>query len=150
MEQGDDGYKRTVAGLLRKRGEMLSEIKDVRERLASLSNDVESVERVLETMGYDGALPTQATRASRIVLFYRNELRSFLKAELSKADAPMTSRELSERLIDMEGKDAKDRRLRNDIVKRVGKALRQMRDHGQVTSRKVRGEFLWTLKNNPT
>lgn len=141
----DKGYQNTVAGLLRKRGEMLCEIKDCRDRLAMLSNDLEGLERVLETMGYDGELPTQSTRASRIVLFYRNELRAFLKSELASADGPVTSRELANKLIDMEGRDSRDRRLRNDIVKRIGKALRQMRDNGLVQSEKAKGEFLWQL-----
>lgn len=141
----DKGYQNTIAGLLRKRGEMLTEIKDCRDRLAMLSNDLEGLERVLETMGYDGELPTQSTRASRIVLFYRNELRAFLKSELANAGGPMTSRELANKLIDMEGRDSRDRRLRNDIVKRIGKALRQMRDSGLVQSEKAKGEFLWRL-----
>lgn len=110
-----------------------------------LSNDLEGIERVLETLGFDGELPTQSTRAARIVLFYRNELRAFLKSELATASGPMTSRELANKLIDMEGRDARDRRLRNDIVKRIGKALRQMRDNGLVQSERVRGEFLWRL-----
>ena len=96
-------------------------------------------------MGYDGELPTQSTRASRIVLFYRNELRAFLKSELASASGPMTSRELANKLIDLEGRDSRDRRLRNDIVKRIGKALRQMRDAGLVSSHKERNEFLWSL-----
>ena len=141
----DKGYQNTIAGLLRKRGEMLAEIKDCRDRLACLSNDLEGLERVLETLGYDGELPTQSTRAARIVLFYRNELRAFLKSELVKAGKPITSRELAATLIDLEGRDARDHRLRNDIVRRVSKALRQMRDGGLVASEKLKGELLWRL-----
>jgi hypothetical protein len=45
----------------------------------------------------------------------------------------------------LEGKDARDRRMLSDIVKRIGKALRQMRDGGLIGSEKVRGEFAWRL-----
>jgi len=137
-------YDHAIAGLLRKRGEMLANLADLREQLAVLSNDLESIERVLETLGYDGELPTVATRAPRIVLFYRGELRQFLRRSLQE-HGPSTSRQLAERLVQIEGKDGRDRRMMNDIVKRMGKALRQMRDTGLVarTTEKVRGEFVW-------
>lgn len=142
----DETYQHTIAGLLRKRGEMLANLSDLREQIAVASNDLESIERVLETLGYDGDLPTKATRAPRIVLFYRGELRQFLRQSL-KEHGPSTSRELATRLIQIEGKDARDRRMMNDIVKRMGKALRQMQDHGLVsrTPHKVKGEFTWSL-----
>ena len=98
----DDGYKNTIAGLLRKRGEMLSEIQDTRERLAQLSNDLEGIERVLDTLGYDGDLPTQSTRAARVVLFYRNELRSYIRSCL-KGHGPLTNKEIAQRLVVKEG-----------------------------------------------
>ena len=143
----DETYEHTIAGLLRKRGEMLANMVDLREQMAVLSNDLESIERILETLGYQGDLPTRATRAPRIVLFYRGELRQFLRQSLTE-HGPSTSRELAERIIEIEGKDCRDRRLMNDIVKRIGKALRQMRDTGIVarTAEKVRGEYVWRLK----
>ncbi|MBX3578578.1 MAG: hypothetical protein KF723_15340 [Rhizobiaceae bacterium] len=139
-----EGYDHTITGLLRKRGEMLANLADLREQVAVLSNDLESIERVLETLGYDGDLMTKASRAPRIVLFYRGELRSFLRQSL-KEHGPSTSRDLAERLVQLEGKDGRDRRMMNDIVKRIGKALRQMRDTGLVTrsSEKLRGEYVW-------
>jgi hypothetical protein len=39
----DTGYQNTVSGLLRKRGEMLVSIADLREQIAVLSNDMESI-----------------------------------------------------------------------------------------------------------
>jgi hypothetical protein len=66
----DAGYQNTVSGLLHKRGEMLASMADLREQIAVLSNDLESIERVMETLGYEGDLPTKATRVPRVVLFY--------------------------------------------------------------------------------
>ena len=139
-----EGYDLAIAGLLRKRGEMLANLADLREQIAVASNDLQAIERILETMGYQGDLPTVASRAPRIVLFYRGELRQFLRQSL-KEHGPSTSRQLAERLIQLEGKDARDRRMMNDIVKRIGKALRQMRDTNIIgrTTAKVRGEFVW-------
>lgn len=142
----DETYQHTIAGLLRKRGEMLANLSDIREQLAVLSNDLESIERILETLGYEGELPTKATRVPRVVLFYRGELRQFLRQSLQE-HGPSTSRELAMRLVQIEGKDGRDRRMMNDIVKRMGKALRQMQDAGIVarTSAKIKGEFVWRL-----
>ena len=53
---------------------MLLNLADLREQIAVLSNDLESIERVMETLGYEGDLPTKATRLPRVVLFYRGEL----------------------------------------------------------------------------
>ena len=139
-------YDHAIAGLLRKRGEMLANLADLREQIAVQSNDLESIERVLETLGYQGELPTKASRAPRIVLFYRGELRGFLRQSL-KEHGPSTSRELATRLVALDGKAGRDRRMMNDIVKRMGKALRQMQDSGVVTRsvEKVKGEYLWSV-----
>lgn len=144
-----EGYDLAIAGLLRKRGEMLANLSDLREQIAVASNDLQAIERILETMGYQGDLPTVASRVPRIVLFYRGELRQFLRQSL-KEHGPSTSRQLAERLIQLEGKDARDRRMMNDIVKRMGKALRQMRDSGLIirTPQKVKGEFVWCIAGN--
>jgi hypothetical protein len=55
----DSGYRNTISGLLHKRGEMLANMADLREQIAVASNDLESLERVLETLGYEGELPNR-------------------------------------------------------------------------------------------
>jgi hypothetical protein len=137
-------YQHAISGLLRRREEMMQEIGETRERLAVLSNDVESLDRVLETLGYQGDVKL-TPRVPRVVLFYRGELRQWLRKRLEEA-GPQTSRQMAEALVQAEGKDARDRRMMNDIVKRMGKALRQMQDSGIVTrtAEKVRGEYVWT------
>ena len=135
----------TISGLLRKRGEILDELQAIRERQAVLANDMASLDRVLETFGYDGDLQSATPRANRVVLFYRNELRHYLLGELAKAGAPLSSRELAERIVTVEGKDRFDRRLMCDIVKRVGKALKLLRERGAVRGGKDQktGRYLW-------
>lgn len=121
----------------------MEEIATTRERLAVLSNDVEALDRVLETLGYDGDVKL-TPRVPRIVLFYRGELRQWLRSRLEEA-GPQTSRQLAVALVQSEGKDARDRRMMNDIVRRMGKALRQMQNVGLVTRspERVHGEFIW-------
>ena len=86
-----------IAGLLAKRQELLATNAELRERMAIVANDVEAVERVLDSLGYQGEAVT-TPRAGRIVLWYRNELRDYLVAELRKSEAPLTARELAQRL----------------------------------------------------
>ena len=138
-------YQHTISGLLRRREEMMAEIAITRERLAVLSNDVESLDRVLETLGYEGDVKL-TPRVPRIVLFYRGELRQWLRSRLEEG-GPQTTRQLATALVQIEGKDDRDRRMMNDIVRRMGKALRQMQDVGLVTrtAEKVRGEYEWRL-----
>ena len=60
---------------------------------------------------------------------------------------PLTSRQMAEALIKTEGKDAPDWRMLNDVVKRIGKALRQMQDAKIVTHtpQKIKGEYVWQI-----
>jgi hypothetical protein len=145
MVHKTETYEHAIGGLIQKRGEMMEEMAVIRERLSVLSNDVESLDRVLETLGYQGDIKLTA-RVPRVVLFYRGEMRQFLIGQL-RENGPLTSRALAERLVKMEGKDARDRRMMNDIVRRMGKALRQMQDAKIVsrTPKKIKGEYIWRL-----
>jgi hypothetical protein len=145
MPHKTETYQHAIGGLLQKRAEMMEEMAATRERLAVLSNDVEALDRVLETLGYQGDVKL-TPRVPRVVLFYRGEMRQFLIGQL-REHGPQTSRAIAERLVKMEGKDARDRRMMNDIVKRMGKALRQMQDAKIVTRtpQKIKGEYVWRL-----
>lgn len=96
----------------------------MREKISVLANDIYAVERVFDSL---------ATRASghhapraRFVLFYRDELRGYLLAELRKALRPMTVRELAVKLCEVEARTGRNRRLITDMVRRVGCMLWKM------------------------
>jgi len=148
MRRTTETYQHTINGLLQKRSEMMEELAVIRERMAVLSNDVEALDRVLERLGYDGDIKL-TPRVPRVVLFYRGELRQFLLKQLRER-GPMTSRQLAESLIQIEGKDARDRRMIADVVRRMSKALRQMQDVGLVkgTKTKSMGEYSWRANAN--
>lgn len=138
-------YEHTISGLLSKRAEMMEEVAMTRERLGVLSNDIEAIDRVLESLGYSGDVKL-TPRIPRIVLFYRGELRQFLLGQLREY-GQMTSRQMAENLVRVEGKDARDRRLMSDVVRRIGKALRQMQSAGMVSGKRTKsmGEYLWQI-----
>ena len=139
-------YCNTISGLLRKRSELMGAAQCLREQLAHVGNDIEALDRTLISLGYDGDLKGVIPRGNRIVYFHRDELRRFLLDELRKADRPVTSRDLAEKIIKLEGKDAHDRRLRNDMVKRVGKSLKLLRHQGVAQcSRSQASGLSWQL-----
>jgi hypothetical protein len=138
-------FAHAISALLTRRGEMLEELAVMRERQACLANDIDALDRTLETLGYDGDVPL-TSRVPRVVLFYRGELRQYLIAQL-KEHGPRTSRQMAESLAREEGKEVLDRRMLSDIVKRMGKALRLLSDAGLVsrTADKISGEYVWGL-----
>lgn len=138
-----DTYDHAISALLSKREEMMEETAVTRERLAVLSNDIEALDRTLERLGYDGEVKL-TPRVPRVVLFYRGELRQFLLGSI-RDHGPSTSRQLAERLISTDGKDARDRRMMADVVRRIGKSLRGMQDAGMVARVKVGFEFVWRI-----
>ena len=151
MRRTTETYQHTINGLLQKRSEMMEELAVIRERMAVLSNDVEALDRVLERLGYEGDIQL-TPRIPRVVLFYRGELRQFLIKQL-RDHGEMTSRRLAENLIQIEGKDGRDRRMMADVVRRIGKALRQMKASKLVVGTKTKsmGEYSWQLarKDSP-
>lgn len=138
-----ESYTNTISGLLRKRSEMMGEAQRLREALAVVGNDIEALDRVLETLGYQGDLKGVTPRGNRVVFFARHELRRFCLDELRKADGPISARDLAEKIITLEGKDVRDRRLRNDMVKRVGKSLKLLRQQGLATSTGNGSALVW-------
>ncbi|WP_168074099.1 hypothetical protein [Caulobacter sp. SSI4214] len=146
--QTTETYQHAISALLFRRGEMLEELAVIREQQARIANDLDALDRTLETLGYQGDVQLTA-RVPRVVLFYRGELRQYLIAQL-RDHGPRTSRQMAEALAKEEGKEIADRRMLTDIVKRMGKALRLMADAGIVarTADKISGEYVWRL-NSP-
>lgn len=142
-------YRNTISGLLRKRSELMGDAQRLREQLAHVGNDIEALDRTLIALGYEGDLKGVIPRGNRIVFFARDELRRFLIDELRKAEGAVSSRDLAEKIITLEGKDARDRRLRNDMVKRVGKSLKLLRKQGSAAStRDQHGHMEWRLTSS--
>lgn len=139
-------YANTVSGLVKKRAELCGESQVLRGKLAAAQNAIESIDRVLETLGYDAPSDGMPPRGTRIVFFDRNELRRFLLDELRQAKAPLSSREIAGKIIVLDGKDPLDKKLLGDMVDRVGKCLRLLRRQGIARGKHDRvGLMRWSL-----
>lgn len=58
-------YAHAIAGLLQRRQELHDEAATLRERMATIQTDVEAIDRVLDSLGYEGELPARSARADR-------------------------------------------------------------------------------------
>lgn len=139
-------YDNTISGLLRKRDEMMGELAAMRERQAVLSNQIAAMDQTLDALGYEGDLEGRTPRSNRVVLFSRNELRQWLLRELRGAERPMSSRDLAERICAAEGRDYHDQRLVCDVVRRVSKACRVLRDRGVLYGERTHAGYLWSVE----
>lgn len=139
-------YQNTISGLLRKRAELMGEAQRLREAMAAISNDMEYIDRVLRTLGFEGDPKSVMPSGNRMVLFARNQLRRFCLDELRKAEGSITSRDIAEKIIASEGMDANDRKMRNEMVRRVGQSLKLLRKQGLARSeRHEPGHFGWVV-----
>jgi len=118
-------FEHTVSGLLTKRADLYGEAERIRDRLAEIKSDIDAVDRVLGTLGYEGDLDAAMPRQKRHVVFGRGELTRAILDVLRDATEPMTTRQIAQAIVAVSGHDARDRRYMSDLVKRVGKALRQ-------------------------
>lgn len=125
-------YQHTISGLLHIRVELYHEAERIRDRLAELKNDIEGLDRTLRVLGYEGNVDAAMPRQKRHVVFGRGELTKAVLGVLRREKRPMTCREIAQEIVATSGMDARDRRYISDLVKRVGKALRQYPDTGLV------------------
>ena len=138
-------FEHTISGLLTKRADLFNEAERIRDRLAEIRNDVSALDRVLNTLGYDGDLDAQKPRQKRGVIFGRGELSRAILGELRDATGPMTSREIAQNMVVLRGEDARDRKFISGLTKRVSKALRQLREGKTVHSAiDCNGNVLWS------
>jgi hypothetical protein len=124
------------SSLLKRRAELMADARELRERMAVVGNDIAALDRTLETLGYQGEMPAPVgvQSSTSVVYLHRNGLPRFCLDELRKADGKVTTRDLVEKAIRLEGRDPRDRRLRNDMVRKIGKSLKLLRTQGAVHS----------------
>ncbi|TVR11118.1 MAG: hypothetical protein EA385_01890 [Salinarimonadaceae bacterium] len=137
-------FSHTVNGLLQKRADLFNEAERIRDRLAEIKNDIGAIDRTLGVLGYQGDLDAAMPRQKREVIFGKGELSKAIYRELREAEGPLSSRDIAREIVTLRGEDARDRRYLSELTRRVSKALRGMRDDGNVRSvADAKGNLMW-------
>lgn len=136
-------YEHTISGVLHRRVDLFHEAERIRDRLAEIKNDIASIDRTLNVLGYEGDLDAAMPRQKRHVVFGKGELFRACMSVLRPAQEPMTSRMIAQQIMELNGQDARDRKTINDLVKRVGKCLRQTNAARRGTDGK--GNVVWSV-----
>lgn len=137
-------FEHTITGLLTKRADLFNEAERLRDRLAEIRNDLGALDRTLNVLGYKGDLDAAMPRQKREVIFGKGELSKAIYGELRTATGPLSSRDIAREIVAMRGEDARDRKYLSELTKRVSKALRAMREAGEVRSATdAKGNVMW-------
>ncbi len=133
----DDGFANTVSGLLRKRGELVSEIEGQRlameANLASLAA-MDSAIRVFRPDIEQEDLPERPAPAASAA--FRGEVQRFLLSTLREAGKALTTTDLSRIIMQARKLNHADRTLAKLIRTRTGHSLSNLRKAGFVESRR--------------
>ena len=117
------------------------------ERLAEIKNDIQSFDKALIALGYEGDLDAAMPRQRRHVIFGRGELLDALILELRLAERPLKSRELAQNVLASSGSDIRDKRAVGDLTRRVSKCLRVQRERSHVIGKQDESRNIqWMLR----
>ena len=143
----EPGYEHTNSGLLKRRAQLFNEAEQLRDRIAEIRNDIDAIDRVLLSLGYEGDLDAAMPRQKRAVIFGRGELTRAIMGELRLSKDMLTSRDIAQAIVSLNGQDKRDRRYVADLTKRVSKALRVLAAEGRVKrATDMRGGVVWGTK----
>lgn len=144
----DDGYTQTRYGLIRRRAHLVAEIETLHREVSRLTADLRAIEgaiKVLEPEIEVDDLP-QRRVPPRYAAFRGEMARFFLTALRTRPDG-MTTRELTDAIMEARYLDTKDASAVALIQRRTGGSLKKLRDKGFVRSEKAAdtGLLRWWL-----
>lgn len=145
-----DTYEHTITGLLTKRVDLYHEVERIRDRMATIKNDIAALDRVLGTLGYTGDLNKEMPRQKHERLFGQGELTRAILDVLRDATEPMATRDIAREIIAVNEQDARDRRLLTEVTRRASKALRIQKQRGNVQRvMDQAGKAVWVVLKVP-
>lgn len=144
----DNGYHLTVCGLVRRCGELHSEIEGLRDQLDAKMMELDQLTvavRILKPDIDPGDLPERPAPPPSAA--FRGEVGRFLISTLRAAAGPRTTTQMAEAVMQARGLNLGDRVLWKLIRVRTGHSLANLRKKGFAASRKFGGgaELEWTV-----
>ncbi len=132
------GYDLTLHGLLRKRGELSSQVEAFRAQLGVTMAALDHIDATIRIFKPDIDLIDLPERpAPPANAAFRGEVQRFLLDTLRKSNHPMTTFDLAEAVMRQRGLEPSDRVLFQLIAKRTGHSLTKLRRAGKVLSHRV-------------
>lgn len=136
-----------LSGLVNRRAEMAGELEKAQARVQQLYADLASLDAVIRQ--FDPAYPVEAIQARQRRDATGDEFAALGRTALGmlrKANGPLGTIEMAERMVVERGLDTGDRMARADMITRVARALRHQREAGVVrTARRAGKSVLWEL-----
>ncbi len=136
-----------LLGLTKRRAELAGEADTLKARLAQIGIDVGHLDAVIRQFDpeYDlGSIRPKRPRGPDVA--GRGEMSRFVLGLLREVAEPVTTQEITRRLMTERGQDLEDGRLVAQTMKRVGMALSRQKANGAVRSEQGPGQFvLWKL-----
>lgn len=137
-----------VEGLAKKRAQVAGEIERTHEALRKLAADLEHIDATLRIVAPDMAVEAIKSKVFRPPADWskRGEMARMVLSILRTARAPMTTREIAERMVVERGLQA-DTAALNSMGKRVACCLRRQRELGRASSTEGDAGFwgLWQI-----
>lgn len=137
-----------ISGRVKRRAELAGDIDTTQAKLRQMVLDLESLDRTLLMFDPDYKIECIKPKAFRPPEDWskRGEMTRIILGILRKATEPMTSSDIAVGLIAERALDQTDAKLQRLMTKRVGVALRGIRDRGIATSEQGPGmSVLWRI-----
>ena len=137
-----------ISALAKKRAELSGDIETTQAKLRQMILDLESLDKTLLMFDPDYRIETIKPKAFRPPEDWskRGEMTRIILGILRQAAEPMTSSDIAVQLIAERALDQTDAKLQRLMTKRVGVALRGMRDRDVAKSTAGPGmSVLWAL-----
>lgn len=137
-----------MTGLVKRRAEIAGEIEATQNQLRALIRDLEHIDATLRIFDPNiqiGAIKPKAFRPPED-WSHRGQMTRLILNVLRQSTQPMTTRDIALQIIVERALDQDDSRLVRLMAKRVGVALRHLRDKKTVMAKQGPGQFmLWSL-----
>jgi hypothetical protein len=132
----------TIAGLLRKRGEIAGKIEHTHAQLNDLIADLDYIDNAIRIIDPDcDATLTKTKPYPPRMGAFRGEMSRFVLGHLRSTREPATTLELAYKVMDGRRLDKNDLRAVSVIRKRVGACLYKLRTKGLVREVESTGEY---------
>jgi hypothetical protein len=129
------GYDLTVQGLIRKRAELAGQVEAMNAQLTATLAQLHALDSAIRVFKPDIDLDDLPCRSAAAPFTgFRGEIQRFLLDRLREANAPQSTFDLADAVMDKRGLDRSDKIATNLIRKRTGYALAKLRKAGRVTS----------------